>query len=256
MNTGRYLASIFMLVLPLLSSAIQAATLYVSPSGQPGWSRRLSAPNPQGSDGPFPSLVAARGAVRELRRQGVREPIQVLLCEGVHRLEEWRSRGQDGMILGDPRFADPHHGDFALSVDSPANQIGFRVIDTSLSGVREPVAGARVLRDLEYARADGKPLLLDLYLPENTSARLPVINEARLAKADPTTYIDPQDPPILIAHGARDSLVPKAQSELFDAVLRKAGVASTLLLVPGAGHSVQELNLDARVLAFFDRHLK
>jgi acetyl esterase/lipase len=81
-------------------------------------------------------------------------------------------------------------------------------------------------------------------------------NEARLAKADPTTYIDAGDPPVLVAHGERDTLVPKAQSELLHAALRGAGVESTLVLVPGAAHSVQELDLDARVLAFLDRHLK
>lgn len=36
-------------------------------------------------------------------------------------------------------------------------------------------AGVRALRDLEYGRADGKPLLLDLYLPEKPAAALPLI---------------------------------------------------------------------------------
>lgn len=36
-------------------------------------------------------------------------------------------------------------------------------------------AGVKVLRDLEYARVDDKRLLLDLYRPENSEERLPVI---------------------------------------------------------------------------------
>ena len=35
--------------------------------------------------------------------------------------------------------------------------------------------GVRALRDIEYARPGGKPLLLDLYLPEKTDAPLPLI---------------------------------------------------------------------------------
>src|SRR5262245_4284538 len=35
--------------------------------------------------------------------------------------------------------------------------------------------GARVVRDLEYARPEGKSLRLDLYLPEQAMGRLPVI---------------------------------------------------------------------------------
>ncbi len=35
--------------------------------------------------------------------------------------------------------------------------------------------GVKVLRDLEYARPDGKPQLLDLYLPEKAGPSLPVI---------------------------------------------------------------------------------
>lgn len=33
----------------------------------------------------------------------------------------------------------------------------------------------KVLRDIEYARVDGKALLLDLYLPARTAGPLPVI---------------------------------------------------------------------------------
>jgi acetyl esterase/lipase len=81
-------------------------------------------------------------------------------------------------------------------------------------------------------------------------------NESRLAQADPRTFIDRKDPPFFIAHGDADKLVPVAQSRLLEAALRSAGVQSTFTLVPGAGHSVKQLNLDEQVRAFFDRWLK
>ncbi len=309
--------------------------------------------------------------------------------------DEWRARGQDeGSIVADPQIAGADRGDFTLPTDSPARQIGFRAIDTSLAGVRE-AGDARVIRDLEYARANGKPLLLDLYLPEHAQGKLPVIvsihgggwhggqkerspglhftrygyavasvdyrltgeavfpaqiedckaavrwlrahaafygldpdrfgawgasagghlsallgtsggvaelegnlgnssyssrvqavvdyfgpidvalwyrqkkqedaaliggpvtgNERRLALANPITYVDRGDPPTLIAHGRQDPLVPMSQSQLFEEALRKAGVPVQLHLVPGAGHSVTQMNLDREVAAFFDRYLK
>jgi dipeptidyl aminopeptidase/acylaminoacyl peptidase len=81
-------------------------------------------------------------------------------------------------------------------------------------------------------------------------------SEEKLTRANPITYLDGGDPPVLVAHGRRDKLVPMAQSELFAAALRKAGVPVTLELVPWAAHNVQQLELDAAVVAFFDRHLK
>lgn len=43
-------------------------------------------------------------------------------------------------------------------------------------------------------------------------------------KANPITYLDQDDPPVLMIHGENDSLVPFAQSELFYDALTKAGV--------------------------------
>lgn len=77
-------------------------------------------------------------------------------------------------------------------------------------------------------------------------------------KADPITYVDPKDPPFLIIHGDKDTLVPLSQSELLQAALKKAGVESELLVIPGAGHGngVFTKETGAKVAAFFDKHLK
>ncbi len=40
---------------------------------------------------------------------------------------------------------------------------------------RRQIPGVKIIRDLEYSKVDGKTLLLDLYLPENVTGKLPMI---------------------------------------------------------------------------------
>jgi acetyl esterase/lipase len=54
--------------------------------------------------------------------------------------------------------------------------------------------------------------------------------------ASPIAQVDAADPPTLLVHGIADTLVPPAQSEAFEAVLRKAGVPVEMVMVPGANH--------------------
>jgi acetyl esterase/lipase len=58
-------------------------------------------------------------------------------------------------------------------------------------------------------------------------------------KANPVTYIDPNDPPVLLMHGDKDDLVPIQQSELFYDALTRAGVKARLVRVKNAGHGYQ-----------------
>ena len=78
--------------------------------------------------------------------------------------------------------------------------------------------------------------------------------------ASPTTYADRTDPPLLILHGTADKTVPVAQSEVFAAALKKAGVEHELVIIPDAPHTfhLQPKQRDLRplVLGFFDKHLK
>jgi acetyl esterase/lipase len=75
----------------------------------------------------------------------------------------------------------------------------------------------------------------------------------------PVHYVSKDNPPFLILHGDRDTLVPYAQSiELAD-LLHKAAVPVTLQRLPGAGHGGPAFGLPAvQKLAsdFFDKHLK
>ncbi|WP_405060210.1 alpha/beta hydrolase [Kribbella sp. NBC_01505] len=59
----------------------------------------------------------------------------------------------------------------------------------------------------------------------------------RARAANPITYVSPNDPPFLIAHGQADTIVPHHQSELLIRALKHACRPATLYSVPGVGHS-------------------
>jgi acetyl esterase/lipase len=87
-------------------------------------------------------------------------------------------------------------------------------------------------------------------------------NREEVARANPISYITPDDPPFLIMHGDRDRTVPLSQSELLHHALQEAGVESTLVVVPGSGHGFRGATprwreiLQRHPQAFFDRHLR
>jgi acetyl esterase/lipase len=82
-------------------------------------------------------------------------------------------------------------------------------------------------------------------------------NKDNLAQASPITYVNSKCPPFLIMQGDKDKIVPTEQSTLLDAALKKAGVDSTLILVPGADHgSISKPDNLKPVTAFFEKHLK
>jgi len=63
----------------------------------------------------------------------------------------------------------------------------------------------------------------------------------------------------LIMHGDRDPGVPLSQSQQLHDALRAAGVDSTLIVVPGAGHGGKEFQTEANrdaIVDFFTKHLK
>ncbi len=62
--------------------------LYVWPQGDDQWTGRLPRPNAAATDGPLATLPRARDVVRELRRGGLQQPIEVLLSEGTHYLSQ------------------------------------------------------------------------------------------------------------------------------------------------------------------------
>jgi dipeptidyl aminopeptidase/acylaminoacyl peptidase len=70
------------------------------------------------------------------------------------------------------------------------------------------------------------------------------------------SHVGPDDPPVLTLHGTRDERVDFRHAEIIDAALEKAGVASVLVPVVGAGHSIpRPPELLERVANFWNRHL-
>ena len=61
-------------------------------------------------------------------------------------------------------------------------------------------------------------------------------DEAKIVAASPISHVDASDPPILLAQGEDDLLVPPDQGIRMAAALEQAGVPRELLLVPNAGH--------------------
>jgi dipeptidyl aminopeptidase/acylaminoacyl peptidase len=73
----------------------------------------------------------------------------------------------------------------------------------------------------------------------------------------PITYITPDDPPTLIIHGDKDTLVPLQQSESFIEKLKAAGVEGKLIVKKGAGHGWPDLGKDLeQFIDWFDLYLK
>ncbi|MCX6625515.1 MAG: right-handed parallel beta-helix repeat-containing protein [Acidobacteria bacterium] len=76
-----------MLVMLFAAWSAGAETLYVSAKGRASWSGRMAEPNAQATDGPLPSLDAARDAIRKLRTSGGARPFTVRLKAGVYFLD-------------------------------------------------------------------------------------------------------------------------------------------------------------------------
>ena len=117
----------------------------------------------------------------------------------------------------------------------------------------------------DFLRMNDAPGAMDHDAPDSPESQLvggPIQeNKDLVARANPITYITPDDPPFLIVHGDRDDLVPVNQSELLHAALQQAGVLSTLMVIEGAGHGFSAAGqrlaeILHQVQVFFDRHLK
>ncbi len=76
-----------LILLSVLAIALNADVLYVSTEGKATWSGRLASPNAARTDGPLPSLEAARDAVRRNRAAEPNKPFTVILRGGTYRLE-------------------------------------------------------------------------------------------------------------------------------------------------------------------------
>jgi acetyl esterase/lipase len=90
---------------------------------------------------------------------------------------------------------------------------------------------------------------------------VPITDPDRLSdiarQISPVYHVTPDDPPTLIIHGDKDTLVPLQQSELIVEKLKKGGVDTKLEVKKGAGHGWFGLDKDlVRLADWFDQHLK
>ncbi|MEL7028728.1 MAG: alpha/beta hydrolase [Pseudomonadota bacterium] len=86
-------------------------------------------------------------------------------------------------------------------------------------------------------------------------------NAERVARANPTTYLDPGDPPIWTVVGDADPLIPYTQSTNFYLAAKDVlgEEKATYLLLEGEGHGGGAFKGDellSQSVAFFDQHLK
>jgi acetyl esterase/lipase len=89
----------------------------------------------------------------------------------------------------------------------------------------------------------------------------------QVRRANPITYVDKDDPPMLIMHGKEDKTVIFNQSELLHAALLKAGAITKFVPVSNAGHGYRPTPAGATIapgrpeinkteLEWFRQHLK
>jgi acetyl esterase/lipase len=81
-------------------------------------------------------------------------------------------------------------------------------------------------------------------------------NQDLARTASPVTYVSKDDPPFLLVHGDADGTVPFEHAEILYEAQQKAGVDTTLVRIRGGGHGIGGQEVNDRVTAFFDKHLR
>jgi len=113
--------------------------------------------------------------------------------------------------------------------------------------------------DLSAYREKGG--LATRYLARFVGARSKEERPAALERASPVTYVKPSACPVLLVHGAGDSLVHLEQARRFHDRLRAAGVPTRLIVVANHGHGFdyihwrQRRRLFEEMVAFLEVHL-
>ena len=100
------------------------------------------------------------------------------------------------------------------------------------------------------------PMNMGASSPEEAFLGLPKnkVNEKAFRASAAETYIDADDPPIIIFHGEADNVVPVSQGKEFYEALKRAGVKTEIHIEPQGGHGMNmysEENLKAMV-SFLD----
>ena len=112
----------------------------------------------------------------------------------------------------------------------------------------------------DFTRGDYNSATMAIYYAFD---EMPGSPSEKLAAASPVTYISPEDPPFLIIHGDKDSIVPVEQAYVLDEQLKNAGVPAELVIVRNGSHSIDGENISPTeeeisnlLIAFLEKHLK
>ena len=93
----RLLLPVIMLAMRLSGADAGVTRLHLSPAGNDAWSGRTATMQPGQPDGPLATPERARDQVRKLIAAGLRQPIEVVLHEGIYELPRTLTFGpQDG----------------------------------------------------------------------------------------------------------------------------------------------------------------
>jgi acetyl esterase/lipase len=108
--------------------------------------------------------------------------------------------------------------------------------------------------DMDLAAYTSPPALDEVVaLLGGTSAEVP----ERYRDASPLSWIDARTAPFRVIHGARDDVVPVAQSRRLVSALRAAGVEVEYAELPDADHGdLGSFRVGRAALAFLGRHLR
>ncbi len=93
------------------------------------------------------------------------------------------------------------------------------------------------------------------------SERFPALNFSRdlAATVSPILFVSADDPPSLLIHGDADRLVPMQQSVVIHDALKKAGVATDFIVIPGGDHGftnpAHSRQAESAMIAWFERWL-
>ena len=85
-----------------------------------------------------------------------------------------------------------------------------------------------------------------------------IFPQEKAAYVSPLLHVSSDDPPTLLIHGDKDTLVPIAQSETMIAALKKANVTSDFITIPGAGHGFRgedAKTAEGHLIDWFKKHL-
>ncbi len=107
---------------------------------------------------------------------------------------------------------------------------GLEGISSRVAAVVDHFGPTDLTVDLSQTTSEGRSMVLDFL------GCLPTDCPALARQASPVTYVTSDDPPVLVMHGEKDSLVPFNQAERLAEKLRLAGNACALIKVKNAEH--------------------